>query len=116
MVEQWLRQLRNRTREPDWHVTQVSLNLAAQLNISNFRNVSAALGSTTSPEGNVRTYRNYIVHRNQDTASRLRVNIRTQGLSPRRLNSLPDEFVTGGLRLFDMWVRDFQVVARVASS
>jgi hypothetical protein len=95
-VEAWLAPHTPPAREPDWHVAQTSLRLARLLGISNFRNVSAALGSVTSPEANIRIYRNYIVHRNKDTADRLRHLVRSNGWRPNNIALLPDIYVTGG--------------------
>ena len=115
-VEAWLAPYTPGTREPDWHVAQTSLRLARLLRVSNLGNVSAALGSVNSPETDIRTYRNYIVHRNKGTADKLRQMVRTNGWRPSDIALLPDVYITGGKRLWEAWLDDLQAVARVASA
>lgn len=115
-VEAWLAPHTSGAREPDWHVAQTSLRLAGLLRISNLGDVIAALGSVTSPETNIRTYRNYIVHRNKGTADKLRQMVRSNGWRPSDIALLPDVYVTGGKRLWEAWFDDLQAVARVASA
>jgi len=115
-VEAWLTPYTPSAREPDWHVAQTSLRLARLLSVSNIGNISAALGSVNSPETDIRTYRNYIVHRNKGTAGKLRQMVRSNGWRPSDIALLPDIYTTGGKRLWETWLDDLQAVARVASA
>ncbi len=116
-VRTWLvAQRPNRNRELDWHVSQIATNWSQRLGINNQRTVIAALGSTNSPEQQVRVYRNFIVHRTQETANRLQVENFRHNRTPPKLSATPELWTSGGIFLFTRWIRDFQLVARVAST
>lgn len=115
-VEAWLAMQNRGNREPDWHVTRTSTKIARQLKISNFDHVSSALGSVTSPEEKIRTYRNFIVHRNKSTANKLKQMVQNNGWRPNDVALLPQVYVTGGRHLWEAWFDDLQAVARVASA
>lgn len=116
-VRTWLVANRpSRNRDLDWHVAATSTHWSQRIGIANHSTVTAAIGSTNSPEEQVRIYRNFIVHRTKETADRLRRENHRRGLSPSSLAMLPSETMSGGIPLFTRWVLDFQLVAKVASA
>jgi len=115
-VENWLLQNRGTNREPDWHVSDVALRYANRLRPSNFSDISSAIGSVNSPEKAMRDYRNFVVHRNKSTADRVRINPELRAFSANELQMLPFAWSTGGIAVFEDWLRRFELVARVASS
>ena len=114
-VEQWLAANCAQSRGPEWHVTAISLGWAAKLKIPNKSDVISALGSTNSPETELRTYRNFIVHRCRLTAKKAHLNASLRAYAYEDLQEIPILHVTGGKRVFEDWVRRFQLVASVAS-
>ncbi|UWR17533.1 hypothetical protein [Sulfitobacter pontiacus] len=114
-VEQWLVLNRPQNRDVDWHVTAISLHWATRLKIPNKSDVASALGSTNSPESELRAYRNFIVHRCKDTALRAQQNVSLSSYGHSNLQEVPMLHVTGGARVFEDWLRRFQLVATVAS-
>ena len=116
-VRSWLAANRpNPNRDLDWHVASTSVHWSQRIGIANHTTVTAALGSTNSPEEQVRIYRNFVVHRTKETAERLRRDNFRRNLAPRSLSSLPLEVTAGGVPIFARWVKDFQLVAKVASA
>lgn len=114
-VEQWLVTNRKSGRDLDWHVTAVSLYWAKELEIPNRSDVTSALGSTNSPETELRAYRNFIVHRCKDTAVKAHQNLSLRTYGYASLQEIPTLHVAGGNRVFEDWVQRFQLVASVAS-
>lgn len=114
-VEQWLIDNRPSNRDVDWHVSDISLRWARNLAIPNLTDVVGAIGSITSPENELRSYRNFIVHRCKDTAEKARLNSDLRRYNYSSLQEIPVLYVTGGSRVFEDWIRRFQMVATVAS-
>jgi len=114
-VETWLTANRSSNRDPDWHVSTISISYARKLGVSNYSTISGAIGSSNSPEQDMRNYRNFVVHRNRETATKLKSTL------PNRFRSLPDlgllplQILSGGVPIFDDWVRRSELVAKVAS-
>ena len=115
-VNTWIKCNRPTSRDPDWHVANISIEWAKKLKLSNYSDISAALGSTNSPETEIRLYRNFIVHRYDETAKKLRVHLQGSGRKVSQLSALPLELTPGGSTLFQSWVANIELVARVASS
>ncbi len=114
-VEKWLILNRPQNRDVDWHVTEISVKWATKLNIPNKSDVASALGSTNSPETELRAYRNFIVHRCKDTAVKAQQNVTLSSYGYSNLQEIPMLHVTGGARVFEDWLQRFQLVATVAS-
>lgn len=57
--------------EPRWHDAIEAGRAVRVLGVSNASQIIAALGSTPSPAADLNTVRNFIAHRNRDTAGKL---------------------------------------------
>lgn len=70
-----VRQLPGRPRqsywEPRWHDAVEASKAARFLRVANASQIIAALGSTPSPAGELNAVRNFVAHRNGDTAAKL---------------------------------------------
>ena len=114
-VEKWLIANRSGNRDLDWHVSSIALYYAKQLNIPNRIDVASALGSTNSPEAELRVYRNFIVHRCKDTAAKIYQHSSLSTYRYTHLQEIPMLHATGGGRVYEHWIQRFQLVASVAS-
>ena len=104
------------SRDADWHVSQQSISWAKKLKVSNYGNVASALGSTNSPETEMRIYRNFIVHRNRHTAGKVKSHPTIGSIPVTEIHTIPEEYSLGGKRVFEDWIDRFLLVAKVASS
>jgi hypothetical protein len=101
--------------EPQWGSPGDAVQAAVHLRISNFAQVSAALGAAPNPAEDVRIVRNFIAHRNRRTGadlgalgSRLRI---PTGHGVDRLLMMPSP---PSPTLFDRWVSELKAVIAAA--
>lgn len=98
-----------------WGDPTVSIYIGQKLGVSNFQNISSALGATPSPLQDLRAVRNYLAHRNEKTAQEVHKIAVANGLGATHdalfiLHSLR----TPGVCLFELWVIQIRIMARNA--
>lgn len=106
---------RRRTREPYWPSPQESVDAAVRLAIGNRANVTSAIGATPSPLADIRRVRNFVAHRDEQTAQEFREVIIRLRLNP---NTSPDGLLTmrviPGITLFERWILELRATAAAA--
>jgi hypothetical protein len=105
---------KKRRREPEWSSAAESINAAQRLRVSNLRSIASALGSTSSPAGEIRLVRNFLAHRSQESVSELQ---RLTWWTPKmRLDiaTLVATPVIGGASRFETWIENLQTIAAAA--
>lgn len=98
--------------EPKWYRPADAIKAAQRLQIHNFTNVSAAIGSTPWPLEDLRLTRNFFAHRSRSSALELRAQ---KWFSPGDIISVETTlmpFVAGGVRRFDGWCASMKLIAR----
>jgi hypothetical protein len=63
----------NRRDEPPWHMSDTFLNCCADLGCSHLQDVQAAMSLGSRVFDDLRHFRNFFAHRNEDTARKARV-------------------------------------------
>lgn len=108
----YLIQVTPRRFEPKWYRPDDAINAARQLNIANFANVAAAIGSTPWPLENLRLTRNFFAHRSRSSALELRA---LNWFGPGDIIEVETTvfpFDAGGVRRFDAWCAAMKAVSR----
>lgn len=101
--------------EPRWGDPTTCLKIAASLRIANLGIVSGALGSTPAPFENLRAVRNYLAHRNRETASRVAIvkhAIRVQSVTT--VDGIICSIVAPDTPLLIDWIYSMRVIALAA--
>lgn len=103
--------------EPRWSDPTKCIQAAQSLKIANFGSVSSALGMTPSPVEHLRLVRNFIAHRNEDTAIKMKPVLQVYGINT-TANTTADQLLIytppmGGT-IFEKWVREIQLMAQAA--
>ncbi len=101
--------------EPHWGDAREAIRAAQALKISNFAQVSGALGATPSPADEVRRIRNYIAHRNRSTASLVRAFVGVTGAIDPVLDGYLNALVGPLESRYGAWVREFRAIAVTAA-
>lgn len=96
--------------EPKWFDPIEAIDAATRLRISNIAEVSAGIGLTPSPLGELRAVRNYFAHKGVQSVQNLKPFVAqpTSGLVHDYL-SAPTQ---GGALRFERWVAQLEVMAR----
>lgn len=98
--------------EPRWHIAHECLDAAKRLQVSNMQSLHA-LGATGSPSEELRHLRNYIAHRNADTATKVQLSPGLAGLGTHKSIGL-SRFVNGGVSQLESWVIDLRAIAKAS--
>lgn len=108
----YLLQVTPRRFEPKWYRPNDAINAARQLNVANFANVAAAIGSTPWPLEKLRLTRNFFAHRSRSSALELRA-LNWFGPSDTiEVETTVFPFDVGGVRRFDAWCAAMKAVGR----
>lgn len=101
--------------EPKWTITTDYLTACRQLGIANNTNVAAAIGVFDSPSHELRIARNYLAHKNTQTALKVIQELGALGAqSPLDLDTVITTYVSGGTTLFEHWVNKLVLIAYTA--
>ncbi len=102
--------------EPKWFDAQACLKPATILRISNYASMSGGIAVSPSPLDDLRTLRNFLVHRSEQTAAdvqtvakKLHLPVTTGAIAILLSNS-----GTTGTTMLELWVRQLQAMAQVA--
>lgn len=105
VIPHLMSQYRRRRNEPRWGDARDCIDAAGRLEIQNLTAVTDAIGSSSSPVEEIRCLRNFIVHKNRETALSVR-----QRYSMSRGDlcavAIAGDFQSGGIRLFQLWTRE----------
>ena len=102
---------RSRNGHPPWHMANFSIDIARNLRIDNYGQVSMALGGI-SPIDHVINIRNYVVHPDERSRIRYENTLRSIGIMVKTDPiSLLRSRVVGGASLLEQWVSDLQTLA-----
>jgi len=101
-------------RGPNWAVANHCVQAARFLAIENRLEVTSALGAVNSPSERLRAFRNYLAHRNRDTATEVRVKENMAQHLPVDLTTLTDTLTASGVTLFEEWATGLCDVAEAA--
>lgn len=102
--------------EPRWHAPTECIKAAQDLRVNNFISISSGLGMTPSPVENIRLVRNFIAHRNDDTAMRMKPALAFYSLkscTPADL-LLTHLLPPTGSPIFEIWVNQIDLMAQIA--
>jgi hypothetical protein len=103
--------------EPRWHDAVQASQAARFLSLSNSIQIVGALGSTPSPAVDLNAVRNFVAHRNRDTATRLRPVLVKYGVTPTAGTSsrdVVDQIVSstvGKTTVFQVWCAQLEQIA-----
>lgn len=101
--------------EPKWTVTSQYIAVCNQLGLSNYSNISAAIGSVGSPSQELRITRNYLAHRKTSTALAVVTELTPYGANTSlNIDQLLTSYVPGGVTLFEHWVNKLVLIAFTA--
>lgn len=101
--------------EPNWTVASDFIDACRRVGISNLADVSAAIGATGSPAEELRLTRNYLAHRNADTAARAISVLAFYGATaPLDVDAVITRPAHAGAHLFETWVNGLTAVAFTA--
>ncbi len=104
-------QKRSNYGNPSWHIANFSIDIAKNLRIQNYGEVSMALGGI-SPMDYVIVVRNYVVHPDEKTRTKYENTLRAMGIMVKIAPvSLLRSRVAGGANLFEQWVNELQTLA-----
>jgi len=100
------------TTPPSWGIPSELVGIARRIGISNYANMSAAIGSVGSPSEKVRATRNYIAHKSALTAQKAIAALNSYGVTPPfdvdALLVLPTNH---GVVVFEDWRNGLVIVA-----
>mgnify|MGYP000927983686 CR=1 FL=1 len=105
-------------REPHWSIAAGygnSIDACTRLGVANLSDISAALGAVGSPAEELRLVRNYLAHRNRDTASRASTALSGYGIG--RMTSADTMLrtsISGGSTIYERWVNELSLIAFAA--
>lgn len=103
--------------EPDWGNPRVFLDASSRLGLSNYATLSLGMSITPSPTDNVRKIRNFLAHRNRDTADLVAEVARFYLLAPEsQAEQIITAFLPPGISIFESWVDDLRVMVRTIVS
>lgn len=93
---------RRRRYEPRWADATECIDAASRLQIANRTTLAGAIGASGSPADSIRILRNFLVHRNRETALGVRSAF---GIPSGRVDSISvaGQFVPGGIQLIEQW-------------
>ena len=102
--------------EPRWHDAQACLNGASLLGVANYPNISAGIGVTPSPLEDLRHLRNFVAHRNDRTAARVRVAATNILVAPTSdvIAILQSPSKSPPATVLQLWIRQLQAMSQIA--
>jgi len=105
-------------REPHWSIASGfgnAIDTCTRLGVANLDDISAALGAVSSPAEELRLVRNYLAHRNSDTASRALATLSGYGIvQMNTADIILRTRTSGGDTIYEDWVNGLSLVAFAA--
>lgn len=98
--------------EPKWYQPKAAIKAAKNLQIPNYSNVSAAIGSTPWVLDELRLVRNFFAHRSRSSAVALRA---LGWFAPSEAISVENTlvpYVPGGARRFEFWCANMKAISK----
>lgn len=102
--------------EPNWTVASEMISMHRLMGVPNYLDVSASLGSSNSASDEVRLLRNFIVHKNSNTAKRAQSVLALYGINlPIEVGDLLTIPTPSSATLFEYWVNNLTLIALSAT-
>lgn len=109
---------KKRSKEPAWHSPSECLDAAARLKISNYPTVQTGLQLSfngPAPIAQLTAVRNYIAHRNRNTAQGIAKVAQGLFISPvPRAFELASAIIPSGITLFSLWIIRLGTMAQLS--
>lgn len=105
---------RNRTYEPRWAVASECIDAAKRLKVANELDIAGAVGANTSPIDEIRLVRNFLAHRNRQSAELIRRQHWYRLGTKLDVGNLAARKTTGGLTLMEIWILRLRLVGAAA--
>ena len=103
--------------EPRWYDASECIDAAQRLRLANYRSISTALSITPSPADDLRTVRNFVAHRNKQSALNVRSLKKKLGVSDRAsLDDLLTFPSSGAVELLVVWIYQLRNIAKIATA
>ena len=111
---------RKRTQEPSWYLAQDCIDAARRLQIANYSAISGGIGLSfpnlhSPPNDQLRVLRNFLAHRNPDTAKE--ANQIGQSFNISRVEN-PSSLITlvipPGITIFAFWINSLRLMASLS--
>lgn len=98
-----------------WANSGCAIFAAKFLKISNYNNISLAIGSNINPSGDIRIIRNFFAHSNGDCAVKLKKHSKIYVNGPLSVDNLLFTVDALGVPVYEQWICHFQTIAESAA-
>lgn len=102
--------------EPRWHDAQACLRAAGLLRVANYSSISAGIAVTPAPLDDLRDLRNFLAHRNERTASKVR-NAAASNSAPVTSDVIAILQSPSGsppATILQLWIQQLQTMSQIA--
>ncbi len=100
--------------EPRWGDPTDCLRAARVVGVRNYPSLLTALSASPSPIDDIRRVRNFIAHRNHQTAQEVKIIAVSLGLPERAdVDIIMSHTRPPGIKLFEEWITDLRVIAEL---
>jgi len=98
-----------------WGTPSRFVKIATKLQVRNQATLVSAIASASSPADDLRVFRNFLAHRNFDTARQVRARVPRLPLTVDALVGWLGNLLPGGRTQFGVWCEDLNDVARAST-